>query len=162
MTPAPATARAAARAVDALATLVNAAGVPNPAISVEQCHTILASVASFLAVDDANMQAAASKFVGELAKVQLLEDAVADDRDARVESLSQLLRSKHQRVRANAAQCVANLALHPEYTQVLGRSTTVGPLLRLVAPASDLDVRQHAGRAIANLAANRELAHYAA
>ena len=56
----------------------------------------------------------------------------------------------------SAARCLANLALHPEYAQVLGRRDTVGPLLHSLAPHVEVATRQEASRAVSNLAANRE------
>ena len=147
-------AKAGACAVGALAVIVG--NTPN-VMSFDECRKLLGAATKFFIQDDnSNLQAAGLEFLAECARMQQLEDAVADDRDARVDELSLLLGSKHGKVRTAAVKCVANLALHPEYTQVLGRSATVGPLLQLVAPAYEVQTRQNAGRAIVNLAANRK------
>ena len=124
------------------------------AIGMEGCQT-LCNTATVLLSDAspvANLNATVA--FTELARVQALEDVIAENREVRALRLCELLRCKDARVRTGSARCLANLALHPEYAQVLGRRDTVTAVLQSLAPHVEVATRTEASRAVSNLAAN--------
>jgi hypothetical protein len=140
-------------AVGALAAL--GSSLPD-AIGVDGCQRLCTTAGALLSDTSPAANLSATKALAEVAKLQSLEDVIAEDRDNRSVLLCGLLSSKDGRVRTSSAQCLANLALHPEYAQVMGRRDTVGPLLHSLAPHVEVSTRQEASRAVSNLAANRE------
>ena len=115
---------------------------------------LLRCAAAGVGTPEANLSA--TKALAEVATLQSLEDIVAEDRDNRSMTLCRLLNSEDARVRTSSARCLANLALHPEYAQVLGRRDAIGLLLHSLAPNVESSTRQEACRAVSNLVANRE------
>ena len=125
-------------------------------IGTDGCQRLCTAAGALLFDKDLEANLSASKALAEAAKFQSLEDIVAEDRNNRSLVLCSLLSCKDARVRTSSARCLANLALHPEYAQVLGRRDTIGPLLQSLAPHVEVSTRQEASRAVSNLAANRE------
>jgi len=121
---------------------------------VDGCQRLCTTAGALLSDTSPAANLSATKALAEVAKLQSLEDVIAEDRDNRSVLLCGLLSSKDGRVRTSSAQCLANLALHPEYAQVMGRRDTVGPLLHSLAPHVEVSTRQEASRAVSNLAAN--------
>ena len=124
------------------------------ALGKEGCQQLCVAATELLSASPAS-KLSATAALAELAQVQSLEDIVTENRESRALRLCELLGSEDGRVRASAARCIGNLALHQEYAQVFGRRETAGPLLHALAPHEDLATRQEASRAISNLAASR-------
>ena len=121
----------------------------------EGCQQLCVAATELLSEPSPASKLSATAALAELAQVQSLEDIVTENRESRALCLCELLGSEDGRVRASAARCIGNLALHQEYAQVFGRRETAGPLLHALAPHEDLATRQEASRAISNLAASR-------
>ena len=124
------------------------------AIGIEGCQSLCATATVLLSDASPVANLNATLAMTELARVQALEDIIAENREVRALRLCELLRCEDSRVRTGSARCIANLALHPEYAQVLGRRDTVGPLLQSLAPHVEVATRTEASRAVSNLAAN--------
>lgn len=128
-------------------------------IGMDGCQVLCAAAGALLFEENPEANVSAAEALAEVATVQCLEDIVAEDRENRSLMLCNLLSCKDIRVRTSSARCLANLALHPEYAQVLGRRDAIGPLLYSLAPHVEVSTRQEACRAVSNLAANREFCH---
>ena len=142
-----------AAAVGALAAL---GGSLPEMIGLDGCQKLCTAAGSLLFAKGPEEILGATEALAVVATLQSLEDVVAEDREKCSLALCDLLSCADGRVRTSAARCLANLALHPEYAQVLGRRDTIGPLLHSLAPHVEVSTRQEACRAVSNLAANRE------
>jgi hypothetical protein len=142
-----------AAAVGALAAL---GGNLPEMIGLDGCQLLCTAAGTLLFDKGSENNLSATEALAEVATLQSLEDIVAEDRENRSLAVCDLLSCADARVRTSAARCLANLSLHPEYAQVLGRRDTIGPLLHSLAPHVEVSTRQEASRAVSNLAANRE------
>jgi hypothetical protein len=114
--------------------------------------TMVSQVVDYLKQE--NQRTAAVELLAGLAQIEQLEEDMGIELTQITALLPALLISSDPRARRAAAKCAANLALHPDYIPVIGRSEIVDPLLRLLAPSVDLQTRRHAARAVSNLSAN--------